>query len=248
MTTARLLLCLALAGAVPATAQVQRIESPGHRVTLLELFTSEGCSSCPPAEKWVNALEEDPRLWERLVPVAFHVDYWDYIGWPDRFASPAYSQRQREHARRGGLGSVYTPSFVVHGEEWRGWFRYPSLDLASPPPAGIITLDVAADGSLVAAFTAAQVSPQPLELHLAVLGFDLRTRVEAGENAGRTLEHDFVVLGYGRFPMSGASPRFTATARLPAADTPAPRRALAAWVSRQGEPRPLQAAGGWLQP
>lgn len=65
------------------------------RVTLLELYSSEGCSSCPLADAWVNSLQAGPGLWTQLVPVVFHVDYWDYIGWKDRFATPAFTDRQR---------------------------------------------------------------------------------------------------------------------------------------------------------
>jgi len=230
-----------------ASADTRRIESPAERVTLIELFTSEGCSSCPPADRWLSELVDDPRLWKQLVPVAFHVDYWDYIGWPDRFASPDFSARQSSHARTGVVRSVYTPGFVVHGEEWRGWFRRPVLDLAPPPPAGILRLDVdTAAGRVDARYTAAEAVDGSLELHLAVLGFGLQTDVRAGENDGRTLRHDFVVLGHARVPLAGASPRFHATAALPGVDVAPPRRALAAWVSRVGETRPLQAAGDWL--
>jgi hypothetical protein len=82
---------------------------------------------------------------------------------------------------------------------------------------------------------------------MAVLGFDLETKVKAGENDGRVLHHDFVVLGYTHTAMHGASGRFTANASLPELSVAAPRRALAAWVSRKGNPTPLQAAGGWLR-
>lgn len=243
-----LITALLTLAAAPGDAQVQRIQGSAQRVALVELFTSEGCSSCPPAERWLNALQQDPRLWRGIVPVAFHVDYWDYIGWPDRFASPAHAARQREHARRGGLGSVYTPGFVVHGQEWRGWFRRPVLELDNPPPAGIITLDVDRAASRVnASYLAAARVSAALELHLAVLGFGLSTQVGGGENAGRALQHDFVVLGYARSAMGGASPRFEAATALPAASHPAARYALAGWVSKRGDPVPLQAVGGWLQ-
>jgi hypothetical protein len=232
----------------PAAAQIQRIQGPAQRVTLVELFTSEGCSSCPPAERWLNGLADDPRLWHGIVPVAFHVDYWDYIGWPDRFASPAYAARQRAHARSAGRGGVYTPGFVVHGEEWRGWFHRPVLELDDPPPAGVITLDVDRTAQRVSAsFVAAVRTAEALDLHLAMLGFGLRSEVGGGENAGRTLQHDFVVLGYAHSAMTGGSPRFEAAVALPEASHPAARRALAAWVSARGDPRPLQAVGGWLQ-
>ena len=89
---AQLVLHAALAGfATHASAASLQASSGEKRVTLVELYTSEGCSSCPPAEAWMNQLQDDPRLWREIVPVAFHVDYWDYIGWPDRFAVPAHS-------------------------------------------------------------------------------------------------------------------------------------------------------------
>ncbi|MFT5175511.1 MAG: hypothetical protein ACI8W7_003702 [Gammaproteobacteria bacterium] len=249
-------LCAVLAGvlatglSIPAQvgAQVQRIQSPTHEVALVELFTSEGCSSCPPADHWMSELKNDKRLWNTVVPVAFHVDYWDYIGWPDRFASPTYSNRHRDYQRYAGLRSVYTPGFLVKGEEWRGWFRYPTLNLDSAPQAGVITLDIAADGAQVqASYAAVLPTSQALELHMAVLGFDLETKIEAGENDGRTLHHDFVVLGYQRTAMQSSDSRFTAISALPKQRITAPRRALAAWVSLKDHPSPLQAAGGWLK-
>jgi len=253
MPFARLITLFTLSGAClvgvqDAAAQSQRIESPPQRVALVELFTSEGCSSCPPADRWLSGLVGDERLWRHLVPVAFHVDYWDYIGWPDRFARPAYSQRQRDYARSGNVRSVYTPGFVVHGEEWRGWFRHPVLSLDDPPPAGVIVLDVAPDGAQVtASYSAGSDLPGPLDIHLAVLGFDLTTTVKGGENEGRILPHDFVVLGYQRMPMTGTSPHFSATSTMPETQVSAARRALAAWVSRHGEQAPMQAVGGWLR-
>ena len=231
----------------PAFCQ-QRIQSPAHQVSLVELFTSEGCSSCPPADQWMSELKTDKRLWNTVVPVAFHVDYWDYIGWPDRFASSVYSTRHRDYQRLAGLRSVYTPGFLVRGEEWRGWFRYPTLELTSPPPAGIITLDVNADGSQVAVdYTVSQATPAALEIHLAVLGFDLKTDVRGGENDGRVLQHDFVVLGYQRLDLKGTSPKFNTISPMPTLREPASRTALAAWVNRKGNPKPIQATGGWLQ-
>ena len=128
-------LSLALAAPVLASAQSADIRGPTSRVTLIELFTSEGCSSCPPAEKWVNGLEDHSDLWSRVVPVAFHVDYWDYIGWPDRFATRDHSLRQRAYREVGHTRGIYTPGFVVGGREWRGWFRNPMLDL--PSGAGV---------------------------------------------------------------------------------------------------------------
>src|SRR5271155_1572909 len=109
----RTILLLTLAGRCLADDLV--FDSTTRRVSLLELYTSEGCSSCPPAEEWLSKLKENPRLWKDYVPVAFHVDYWDGLGWPDRFASPAYTQRQRSYAQVWGGDTVYTPELVVDG-------------------------------------------------------------------------------------------------------------------------------------
>ena len=239
-------LSLALAAPGPASAQDADIRGPISRVTLIELFTSEGCSSCPPAEKWLNEVEARPDLWSRVVPVAFHVDYWDYIGWPDRFASREHSLRQRTYRDLGHLGSVYTPGFVVGGREWRGWFRNPKLELPSDVDVGSISVDVH-DGRFAARFGPVVEVPESLDLHVARLGFDLVTEVRAGENHGRTLEHGFVVLGWSRHRMtSDGGSGYHVSGRLPAASNPAPREAVAVWVSVPEDPFPIQAAGNWL--
>lgn len=92
------------------------------QVRLVELYTSEGCSSCPPADRWLSGLLTSPHLWGSIIPIAFHVSYWDYLGWHDSFALDEYSQRQRAYANLGKTG-VYTPGFFVNGQEWRGFFE-----------------------------------------------------------------------------------------------------------------------------
>ena len=87
-------------------------QSGPQRVALLEVYTSEGCSSCPPAESWLSEFKNQARLWKDIVPVAFHVDYWDGLGWKDRFAKEEYTSRQRAYSAAWGTSSVYTPGFV----------------------------------------------------------------------------------------------------------------------------------------
>jgi hypothetical protein len=142
---------------------------------------------------------------------------------------------------------VYTPGFVVHGTEWRGWFsreRLPRTDHGRP---GVLAAELRDDG-LHAQFSPIAASSAPLELHVAVLGFDLSSAVARGENAGRTLAHDFAVTGYASAPFALEQGRYRGTVPLAAERFPASARALAAWVSRRGDPRPLQALGGWLGP
>lgn len=224
-----------------------RVESPDRQVQLIELYTSEGCSSCPPADRWLSGLKDDPRLWHEIVPVAFHVDYWNYLGWPDRFSSGAYSERQRRYAAAGGLRTVYTPGFVVNGREWRGWFRGRMLQHRGEPAAGTLS-GAGSETALQIRYQPAARLDGPLQVHVARLGFDLHTEVGGGENDGRGLQHDFVVLGYEEHPLQRQGTEHRALVQLPPAREPAARQGLALWVTRKGDLRPLQAAGGWLTP
>ena len=240
-----LFMSLIVACVAAAHTQTLRLESPGPRVSLLELYTSEGCSSCPPADRWISTLRDDPRLWRQVVPVAFHVDYWDYIGWKDRFASPVYGNRQRDYARNRHVSTVYTPGFVLAGKEWRSWFMRPVLNVENSVTAGKLELTI--DGQRArASFTPSAPISGDLEMHVAILGFGLSSEVSAGENGGRTLEHDFVVLGYRNLTTEKKDAMHTASFSLPAVKVDAERKAIAAWLSTPGDPSPVQAVGGWL--
>jgi len=242
-------MCLFTSGGYALDVSFDSGTTRGH---LVELFTSEGCSSCPPADRWLSTLKRDRRLWKSVFPVAFHVDYWDYIGWPDRFAVPRHSHRQREHRRLGNVYSVYTPGFVVAGSEWRGWFDGETLPVSQPNDAPIrMRIQLSDDngpGQLLAAeLNSDEPLPANLQLHLAVLGMELKTAVRAGENAGRKLTHDFVALRWYRWPLKLAASEstFTTPFRLPTTAT----KVLAAsvWVSVDGTQKPLQVVGGYLK-
>ena len=222
--------------ALPAAAL--ELESKATKTHLLELFTSEGCSSCPPAEAWMNKLKDEPGLWQDFVPIAFHVDYWDRLGWRDPFASKAWTARQYQYSAQWKSGSVYTPGFVLNGRELRDR-TVPGRATETP---GVLKLVVSEAGEITADFKATSGDSRPLELHVARLGFDLSTNVKAGENSGRKLRHDFVVLSLERAPMQSGK----AQIKLPsgAAST---RTALAAWITAPGELEPIQATGGWLR-
>jgi peptide-methionine (R)-S-oxide reductase len=216
---------------------------------LLELFTSEGCSSCPPADARLSRLATDARLWKDVVPVAFHVDYWDYLGWVDVFAQPAFSERQRDYAAAWTSDRVYTPGFVWNGREWRGWVDGKALP-ASTGQAGTLVLDVLAGASRVRYTPARERPPETKDgspvAHVVVLGMGLARSVQAGENEGKTLTHDFVVLGYERVPLRSDGNAWTGAGTWQHAKVGRPARyAAAAWVTGGGG-EPLQAVGGWL--
>jgi hypothetical protein len=230
-------------------AAEQRFASGPARVALVELYTSEGCSSCPPAERWLGDLRTAPGLWRDFVPVAWHVDYWNRLGWPDRFSTKEYTQRHYAVAAAWGSGSVYTPCLVRDGEEWRARGETPEKN-ADRRPAGELAVAPLAAGRWRADYTAAETGPGELTLHVAVLGGGFASNVTAGENRGATLRHEFVALAVGEYPLvrAGEGAARAAEFTLPVAKiTDGGRRAVAVWVTRRGELAPLQATGGWLE-
>src|ERR1039457_1730220 len=111
---------ICIASLTAAIAETCTIHSPPHTVALLELYTSEGCDSCPPADKFVSGLRAASGLGaNQVVPISLHVDYWDYIGWKDVFAQHAYTERQRWLSDLARTRTVYTPEVFVGGQELR---------------------------------------------------------------------------------------------------------------------------------
>lgn len=214
---------------------------------MLELFTSHGCSSCPPADVWLREYLDHPELWQQVIPLAFHVDYWDRLGWPDRFADPRYSQRQRDYQRSGQLRSVYTPGFVLRGSEWKGWFSGRAPDLSPSPEVGQLIADVDPGKQVSIEFLpTAEQGRDEFTAHLAILGFALTSEIGGGENAGRTLREEFVVLGM-TSAKSMTQKGYSWELSWPDSGLYKPQRlAVAVWLSRPGNPAPVQAAGGWL--
>ena len=131
-STAVSILLAASLQAVAAPALYQA-SSSHHRTAMLELYTSEGCSSCPPADAWLSTLKES----DKVVPLAFHVTYWDYIGWKDPFSDLRYDNRQREIERFNDGSTLYTPQLVLDGKDYRSrsdfWQDIEKIDSQSAP-------------------------------------------------------------------------------------------------------------------
>jgi hypothetical protein len=236
----RVFILIALLAAISAHAGDVVFESKPARTHLIELYTSEGCSSCLPAEEWMSGLKNHPRLWQDIVPVAFHVDYWDHLGWRDPFASKIWTERQADYSVRWKQESVYTPAFVLDGKEW----HYGTLPAVATETPGVLRISV--NGDRVTAAFKPSTGAGRYEIHVARLGFALGADVTAGENTGRKLMHDFVVLGLTNETMKSGAKELN----LPAPSTTStvdPRTAIAAWVTPAGQIEPIQAVGGWLQ-
>src|SRR5271163_2312476 len=107
-----------LGASAPLCAAAEHFASGPGRVALIELYTSEGCSSCPPADAWLGGLKDKAGLWDEFVPVQFHVNYWDNLGWKDRLATRDFTAREYAYSSAWGSSSVYTPCFVRNGLEW----------------------------------------------------------------------------------------------------------------------------------
>jgi len=235
--------CSLLADQPGSTPPATTFQSGETQSTLIELFTSEGCSSCPPAEKWLSGLKSNQDLWKKIVPIAFHVDYWDRLGWRDRFAKPEFTSRQQHYAAAWGGDSVYTPGFVVNGKEWRNWFTGNVTPISSTK-VGVFRVSLGPDGKLSARFIPETRQPRILTLNVALLGNDLESDVKRGENRGRKLRHDFVVLNLIKVDMANESNGWTGSTVLPMRSGDDKPSALAAWITENEAP--IQATGSWL--
>lgn len=189
--------------------------SPPHTVALVELYTSEGCSSCPPADRALSSLmRTQTSAQQRFLPMALHVDYWDGLGWKDSFGDHSYSRRQSWLSALGGSRSVYTPEYFVGGHELRQWSAAMEQTIARinqvPARADIaltqlqgqdITLEVEVKSSRRATIAT------------ALLENNLVTQVSAGENQGARLQHDAVVRNWRELPQA-AVPEQTVRQRV----------------------------------
>ena len=174
-------------------------ESAAHRVAVLELYTSEGCNSCPPADRWLNSLQDRGYDANRVIPLAFHVDYWDYIGWRDRFAHPAYAQRQRSAADRNEASFVYTPQFMFNGLDIRNPWKQGKLSehlqpINKQPAQFTMHLEQRTDAKAVhVSLTLSNTATQRANVYVALFQNGLHSEIKAGENAGKKLYHEHVV-------------------------------------------------------
>lgn len=198
--TAKTLLLACLAAPLAVQAGICSRQSPAHTVALLELYTSEGCSSCPPADRWLRELSSRFSA-EQLVALALHVDYWDYIGWQDPFAQAQFGERQR---RLAGGATIYTPEVFVGLRELRAWSDAPAFErrlreINRQPARADIRLGMrpgagdTLEAEALFTINAGERGRAGLQGVLVLYEDRLVSRVRHGENRGVTLAHDHVV-------------------------------------------------------
>ena len=232
--------------------QAQSFTSESEKAILIELYTSQGCSSCPPAEAYLNTFKQNSLLWKKYIPLALHVDYWDYLGWKDRFASAENTARQRQYAKVNSQHTIYTPGFFVNGRPWRRSFYHRSPEVEKQD-VGILKINlqgqkVKASFSPVASLPMSDSpvsnSGETLILNVAITGMGLKTEIEAGEREGSHTRHEFILLNRTQHKSSNLN----WTLQLPRFDKKgAHQLALIAWVSKQNDPGPIQAVGGYIK-
>ena len=193
-----LVMAMGLAQAAQCSAK-----SSEKTVALVELYTSEGCDSCPPADRWLSSLAANGFSPDRVVPIALHVDYWDYIGWKDPYAKQAFSARQRKMAKLARAAMVYTPQVLLQGQDFRHWGS-PAFDgavskiNAQPAKARIsLSLDTGQKDRFAVEASAELLGKAPDDenaLYLGAYENKLVSEVKAGENRGKSLPHDYVIL------------------------------------------------------
>lgn len=196
---------------------IQALSQDAKPVVVVELFTSEGCSSCPPADRLLSSIVQADTDVE-ILGLSFHVDYWDYIGWKDPYASEIYTLRQRAYARKFRLNTIYTPQMIVNGKhEFVGssrseWNRALALESRDVPS---LDLDVSIISKTTDKLTfTVKSKPTDAQINVAIVEKNLSQDVKRGENRGRKLSHDNVVRSFDTRSFDGQQNTFKL--RLPA--------------------------------
>jgi len=238
----------AFSAALPPTAfAVCDARSGQNTAALIELYTSEGCSSCPPADQKLSRLRQNLDPAAEAVPLALHVGYWDYIGWKDPYAQDEFGERQSWLVRTNRQKTVYTPQFFVGGTElraWRGGLRDSVRQLNARPAAATIHVrsSITSSGALaLKAEATARAGSEPAALYVALAESGLVSKVTRGENGGATLAHDHVVrVWIGPVRLSDGTARVEREITLPA-DWNRSRLELVAFVQDENSGGVLQA-------
>jgi hypothetical protein len=228
-----LALLLPLAPSAWAAADACRASSPEARAQLLELYTSEGCNSCPPAERWFATIAPG----EALIPLAFHVDYWDKLGWKDAYSDHRNTERQLRYASLWGEPAVYTPQVFLDGHELREWRRgVPGPKAGARAPRLVLSAS-RTGGQVDARLESRDALPREALAVFALVEGGLTVDIRAGENKGATLRHEHVVRAYAE---QEAAPSSAVRIAIPPGFAPE-RGALVAWIQDARDGTPVQA-------
>lgn len=234
----------ALAALALMTAFAGRVDAGETRhapKAVVELFTSQGCSSCPAADALMRELARRPDL----VALAYHVDYWDYIGWPDSFGAKAYSDRQRDYAQSWGSARIYTPQMVVNGTEGVVGSRRNEVDSALGKAALPLPVSLAVDNDMLEISIDPDAALAPAVIWLVTYIDRAEVAIERGENEGNTIGYVQIVTG--RQPVGMWEPGAKTHLKLPLSEIlNSPSNGLAVLVQEEHDGLPGEMLGAAL--
>jgi hypothetical protein len=222
-------------------------KSGENKVTLMELYTSQGCSSCPPADKWLSNLIKEETLFKKFIPLAFHVSYWDYIGWNDIFATKINDNRQRTYSKEvWKKNSVYTPQFIIDTKEYRQWFKTKDLPSFSNNYAGNLEVNLDKINNIKINYSNKNIQNKDVIINIALLGFNYSIPIKSGENSHKILKHDFVVLQHIQKSSKIRNNKLEYKTKLLTKKDSKRKEALVVWISDRNHNQ-LQAVGNYIK-
>ena len=221
----------------------KEITSGKFQTLLIELYTSEGCSSCPPADRWINSLYEHKNLWKEFVPIKFHVDYWNYLGWKDPFSQKDFTKRQKRYSKEWKSNQIYTPGFVVNGTEWK-YLIPPKLASSKFLRPGVLKAKRRKNNKFNVSFNSENFKSRKLKIFGAVIGHGLPSHIKRGENMGTKFQHNFVVLDIKSQVVNSRSGKYKTQFEFQSPKLSPKEYSVAFWVTHIGNLRPIQAVGG----
>ncbi len=243
------------------TVRAWTFQSEKHQVALLELYTSQECNSCPPAEKFLNSLKAEKLDFDRVCPLAFHVSYWPHLGWTDSFTRPEFNERHKLMAESREHNQPYTPQLFLNGADTklRDEKLLEALEECSSRPAAFklgIQVEMAMNKRSIeilaqaTKFRAGILASEAAVAQFAIIEMGLETKVEAGENKGHTLVQNFVVRrlldDVDIRPDDGVVPIGFPHEPL-AKDWNPDKLGVVGWIRLRKDSRVVQAAGGLLE-
>lgn len=228
-------------------AKETHFNSGPQKVRLVELYTSQSCSSCPPAQHWLNQLKQSPKLWKKFIPLSFHVNYWNHLSWKDPFSHQKYSKRQRQYNRVIQKG-VFTPQILIDGRDykkWRSLVPVPSSDARPGELTGELKVKLSNKTQNASFSFKAQDDYEELTCFAATIKLVHTTDVSSGENSGKKLKENFNVTSLKQTKAHKNKRHHTCKIPVNILDQTS-NSALAFWVAHSKNLKVIQATGGVL--
>ena len=227
--------------------EAKEFNSGDKKVQFIELFTSQGCSSCPPADKWLNSFKKSDKLWTHFVPVEFHVSYWNYLSWKDKFSKEEYSKRQKTYNSKIHAG-VYTPQVLLNGKDFRLWRHVSNNDLISDEKVGNLKVSLNSKLNHAAITFSSIESDHDLICFGAYIQGNKNTIVTSGENSGSKMQNEFVVIDFQQTEMKKNNQKYACNLLFTSKEVKRQQsESMAFWVSNKKTFEVIQATGGYIQ-